>query len=370
MKLKLFLFLFIYISANAHNLAQIINLLHSSKEVKSLKQSSYSNIASSQLEVSQSAPELELSISHAKDPVNSGIEYAVGVSQNLAHPFSSSKKDNASNMMNLSIKQELKHELHIMTLDLANAYHSACVAKEVINKSKVLVDEQSKRFAQFGRAYELGDISKNALLFNKLDLAKLKQDTSKHKREYLVELSNLQTLVDNLEIKEISCDDLFPIKKEIELIHLEDHGEVKRIAFLKNSSESFSKVYDATFQNIAYGLAYEQELETTRYSFGISIPLGFATSELEKQKAFYLNQSAALAYEQDVLIHKISVSSKSLLLKIGILYDEYTLLNEEILPLSYELLNLSKSSLLEGHGTIMQYLDSSRTYSQNIIQAL
>ncbi|MEA2091618.1 MAG: TolC family protein, partial [Campylobacterota bacterium] len=41
-----------------------------------------------------------------------------------------------------------------------------------------------------------------------------------------------------------------------------------------------------------------------------------------------------------------------------------------ILPLSLELKELSESALYEGEGTIMEYLDASRSYSENLLEML
>ena len=370
MKLKLFLILCISFSANAQNLSEILNSLSASKAAQSIKERGYSEIAVSELAISNEAPELGLNVAHARDSVEEGIEYGIAISQNVAHPFSSSTKNRAAESMSKSIKQEVKHELHLMTLETASRYHDACISKEIRDNASLLYSEQNRRFMQFSKAYELGDISRNSLLFNKLDLAKLKQKLSSYEREYLVEVSNLQELVDNLKIDDVSCDDMFDISKDVELISPEMHGEIKKLNYEADSSKAFYKVYDSMFQSIGYELSYEQELDTQRVTFALNLPLSSLTSENEKQKAFYLHENSAKSSQKDALTKEITSASKSLQLKLKTLFDEYTLLRDEILPLSQELLKLSKSALIEGEGTIMEYLDASRSYSENKLEIL
>ena len=370
MKLKLFLILMLSLSLYAQNLAEIIDSLSSSKKAKSIKDKSYSEIASSESSLSYAAPELGLSVAHAEDSVDDGLEYAVGISQNISQPFSSADKSKATTSMSNSIAQEAKHKLHILRLQTASLYHDACISKEVKEKATLLYDEQLKRFGQFQKAYDLGEISRNSLLLNKLELAKLKQKISAYKRAYLIELSSLEAVVDNLTIESVECSDMFEITPVVKLIATEQHAEVQRVEFEKDSSKASYKLHDALFQSVGYELAYEQELDTTRYSFAINLPISALTDTNEKNRAEYLHLNSALSAEKDALVQEIRSASNSLQLKLGTLYDEYILVKEEILPLNKELLRLSKSALAEGEGSVMEYLYVSRSYSEYMIEVL
>jgi outer membrane protein, heavy metal efflux system len=370
MKLKLFLVFFIALNAYAQNLTEILEALHKSKKTLSITQRTYSDIAQNELFNTQEAPELGLNLSHADEPTKDGIEYAIGISQNLAHPFASSSKSKATDAMKKAIKQNTKHELHVLNLEVTSRYHSACTSREMSEGADLLFKEQSSRFDQLQRAYDLGEISKKSLLFNKLDLAKLQQKVASHKRGYLTELSFLQEAVDNLNIEELSCNDLVQINRDIKLNAIEEHGEIKEITYEQNSAKSFYEVYDSTFKSLGYELMYEKELDKTRYTFGVSIPLGAATSQTQMQQAEYLHKNSSLVAQKEVLTSEIINASKSMQLKVETLYDEYRLLNEEILPMSLELKGLSKSALAEGEGTIMEYLDATRSYSENLLEML
>ncbi|MEA2091678.1 MAG: TolC family protein, partial [Campylobacterota bacterium] len=288
MKLKLFLVLFITLNVYAQNLSEILDSLYAGKKIRSIKERAYSDIVKNELSVSQDAPELGLSLSHAEEAREDGVEYSLGISQNLSHPFSSSSRDRATESLTKVIKQNSKYEMHLLSLEVASRYYASCISKEIRDGAKRLFKEQSSRFEQLQRAYDLGEISKKSLLFNKLDLAKLNQKVSTHKRSYLVELSHLQELLDNLTLDELSCNDLVNISRNIELNNIDEHGEIKAITYQQTSAQAFYDVYSSSFKSVGYELLYEKELDKTRYTFGLSIPIGALTSQTQKQQAEYL----------------------------------------------------------------------------------
>jgi len=372
MKLKILLAISIAWSLQAYDLKEIINSLHTSKKAKEINEKSFADIASIALEQAYEAPELGVGLTEVKldDRSDNGLEYSVGISQSIAQPFASQSKRRAIVAMTNSIKQEAKHEFHIFVLHTASLYHDVCIAKELQEQANVLYQDQEKMFQQLEHSYKLGEISKKSLLLNKLELKKLEQKTSTYKRAYEIDLHSLEAEVDSLEIKEVNCDDVFEIKRDIELTPLEEHGEVKKIEFEKDASASYLSVYDSMFQGIAYELSYERELDAKRYGFGLSIPLSSLSESNEIAKKEYLHKNAALNFEKDTLMQGVKSRSASLQVKIQTLYDEYMLVENEILPLNRELLRLSKLGYLEGEGSAMEFLYASRSYSEYIIEIL
>jgi len=372
MKLKIFLLLGITLSLQAYDLKEIVQSLHTSKKAKEIEQKSYADIASNALDTAYEAPEIGIGLTEVKldDRSDNGLEYSVGISQSIAQPFSGKSKKRATLAMTNSIKQEAKHEFHIFVLHTVSLYHDACIAKELEEQANALYEDQEKMFKQVQRSYDLGEVSKKSLRLNQLELMKLQQKTSTYKRAYEIDLHALQSEVDSLEIKELHCEDMFEIKRDIELIPLEEHGEVKRIEFEKDASASYLNVYDAMLQSIAYEVSYERELDAKRYGFGVSIPLSSFTDSNEIAKKEYLHTNAALSFEKDTLMQGVKSASASLEVKLQTLYDEYMLVENEILPLNRELLRLSKSAYLEGEGSAMEFLYTSRSYSEYMIEIL
>ena len=201
-------------------------------------------------------------------------------------------------------------------------------------------------------------------------MVKLNQKLSAYKRAYLVGFSNLQESVDSLEIDKVSCDDLFDIKPDLVLTLLSKHSKLKELEYKLNSSKAFSNVYNSYFQSISYEAAFEQELDAKRYTIGINIPITSLSSEKEKRRARHLHMSSAYSEQKASMHRSITSASQSLSLKLEALYDEYVLLKDEILPLNIELVKLSKSAYDEGEASIMEYIDVTRSNSENILEML
>jgi len=370
MKLFTILTFFLVFSLNAQNLKEILGALKESKKVKVILEKTKSEIAQNEMSASYEAPEFGLNVAQAEDSVEDGIEYSISFSQNISQPFSTSTKNKGVDFLSLALKEDAKYQLHILEIEVASRYHKTCVSKEMQNKARLLFIKQSDRYKQLQKAYDLGEISKKNLLFNKLDLAKLKQSLKRYKRVYLIESLNLQETIDNLTIADLSCDDLIPLSGDIKLVDVSKHSQLKKIAYQERSSKSFYETYDATLQSIGYQIGYDQELDTKRVSFGVSIPLGSLTSQKEKLKAHYLYMNSAYTTQKESAKKLITSTSNLFKLKVKALYDEYEMLRLNILPLNAELVELSKLAYSEGEGTIMEYLDATRSYSENILEML
>ena len=370
MKLTIFLTLFFSIYANAYNLQEIKESLKTNNKTKSVKFKRDAQIAENSLLTSFNAPVLGASLSHAEAPDDSGLEYSVGISQDIATPFSLGSKDRATLQTTMAITQEAKHELHVIELDVSSKYYATCTSMEIQDKSQQLFEEQTRRYKQLERAYELGEISKKDLLFNKLDLSRLTQDIIRYKLAYLEELSSLQESVDTLMIDRVDCNDLIAPTKNIVLGDINEHGELKTLEYKKSASKALYNMHDSIVQSIGYELLYEKELDTDRYTVGMSIPLGGVSSKQEMLRAQELSMSSSYEAEKVSMKNEIQNSSQKLKFKLELMFYELSILHDEILPLNKELLKLSKSALAEGEGTVMEYIDASRSYSENLLGML
>lgn len=370
MKLTIFLTLFCSIYVNAYNLQEITESLKTNNKTKSVEFKRDSMISENSLLTSYDAPVLGASLSHAEAPDDSGLEYSVGLSQNIATPFALGSKDRATLQTTMAITQEAKHQLHVIELDVSSKYYATCTSMEIQDKSQQLLEEQMRRFKQLERAYELGEISKKDLLFNKLDLSRLTQDIIRYKLAYLEELSSLQESVDTLVIDRVDCNDLVAPTKNTLLGDINEHGELKTLEYKKSASKALYDMHDSMIQSIGYELLYEKELDTDRYTVGLSIPLGGVSSKQEMLRAQELSMSSSYEFEKESMRNEIQNSSQKLKLKLELMFYELSILQDEILPLNEELLKLSKSALAEGEGTVMEYIDASRSYSENLLGML
>jgi outer membrane protein TolC len=351
------------------DLSELLSILDQSKKVQSLKQNLDAQMVQNQLFSSYDAPNLNMSASHTKEQADDGLEYSLGMSQTLYQPFSSDKQRGVE-FLNGSLQEQSLYELKQLSFDLISSYHSACISKEISQSAQEIYNEQDARFAKLELSFAYGEISRKDLLFNKLDLAKLKQSVSVYKRDYLSQLSFLQELIGDVDLLSLSCDDLYEIKKDITIKESSNHSIIKQLSYEEKASESFYELYDSNIQSLEYSLSYDKELSAKRYTFGVSIPLSFLGSQNELQKKEYLYQKSSIANQKAHIELVIDSQIKTIKNKLDTLFHEYTLLNEEILPISYELKQLTKAALDEGEISVMEYLDATRSYTQNILEML
>jgi cobalt-zinc-cadmium efflux system outer membrane protein len=360
------------VSANmyAYTLTEILDHAAQSHSAAVIKEKAASDSVNEELFTSYEAPHLGLSSAHARTPSEDGMEYGLSISQNISKPFGGTQKEDASRYAIKAIKQKMEHELHVYKLEVTSRYHNACISNELSQTAQALYEEQSMRVTQLQKAYDLGEISKQSLLFHKLDLAKLHQTLNVYKRSALEKIAYLNENVDNLSIDKVECGDLVEIRRDIKLGDINEHGEIQEIGFMKQSTDALVSLHNTVLSSVGYEVMYNKELDTTRYTFGLKIPMDFLSSQKELERAKYLHLDASIEEERNSLLSQIQEHSNMMLLKVQTLYDEYTLYKEELVPMSFELKELSKTARLSGEGTMMEHLDSARSYTQNVLDML
>ncbi|MDF1874975.1 TolC family protein [Sulfurimonas sp. SAG-AH-194-I05] len=360
----------IIVQLGAQNLTEILESLHSSNKAQMIQEKAKVQRLQSQDLNYYDAPSLFGSYAHVDTATENGAEYAIGISQSIVNPLgTTSKKRAVTNAVN-AINQEAKHELHILTLNAISHYYRSCVSKEMHETSSSLYEEQLKRYKQIQKAYELGEISKKDLLFNKLDLVKLKKNISAFKRMYLNDFSNLQSMLDSIELTTLSCTDVQKPSSHVALNPIEEHGEIRVLEYKKNESASLYKLSSASMQEIGYELVYEKERDVSRYTVGLSIPLGGFTSQKESVAAQHLGMLQSYTYEQEAKKSEIEKYTESSLAKLFVMNEELDVFKNEILPVNKELVVLSQSALDAGEGNVMEYLDATRSYALNLLEML
>lgn len=365
MKIKLFLLFSMTTMLFAQNLSEITKAFETSKRVISMKEQAKSEIAQTKLLDTYDAPNLGLATSYTDEAGSEGEEYSVGISQDINRPFAN--KSATVSAKNKSIEIGSTYAIDLLVLDISKIYHQACISKEMRKSQEMLYNEQNEGFLKLQRAYELGEISKKELLFNKLDLAITKRSVATYKRAYLAELSTLNETVDNLVIEDLECNDLAKIVQKIELKKLQDHALIKKISYEQNFAKASYDVNNSTFSNIGYELVYEKELNNNRYTFGLNFPIDFLSSKAQTQRAESLHYNASLMAKKDMLNIEIENSLNAYTVRLKTLYDEYIVLEDEILPLSLELKDLASKSLKEGYSSVLEYLDATRSYSKIVL---
>lgn len=366
---KIWFLMFLSINIYAQTLVQIQESFKNSAKVKSMRDKSFYDGYKNGFITTQDAPKVELSVARV-DGSNGGGEYSLGITQNLSHPLSASLKSLSSNSLNSAIKSEFQHEFRSLSLDISSKYYQACISLEMSQRADELYMEQKSRYERVQKAYELGEISKKDLLFNKLDLAKFNQSVSQFRASYEKELQELQEDVDNLKIESLSCSDLLSLNTKIDLKSQNKHSLIEALEHKKTSANSLHALENTILPSIEYGVWYEKEVDSSRYKFGISLPLSSLTTQKEHLRAEQLSLSSSLESQKLSMQKNLKSKESTLRLKLNSFYEQYLILDRDVLPLSKELLNLSKRSLDEGEGDVIEYLDAIRSYRLNMLEML
>lgn len=367
MKKKILFLFFLPLGLYAQNLSEILEAFRHSERARSIDETLLGEKARNSAESAYSAPMIGIGLSHARSDIQEGAEHSFSLSQNILYPFSDASKARAQNDLDAAAQNEAAYALSSLEIDIGAQYHLACTAFEINEKAQMIYDEQAKRFDKLNRAYEVGEISKKELLMHKLDVVKFRQKTGLYKTKYLEELSFLQESA-GVQINTLSCDDLVTPAAFVGLKPLEEHTAIKALEYKKNSANALYSLEDSLFTSLNYELSYEKEIDLSRYRFAVSLPLGFMTSRKESLKAAQLHRYSAYAARKEYVEQNLKNSSDSALLKIKTLYEQLELMQGEILPLNKELFELSKLSLDEGEGDVMEYLDAVRSYRLSLIE--
>lgn len=366
MKTKILFLFLVPLGLYAQNLSEILEAFRHSERARSINETLLGEKAKNSAVSAYGAPMIGAGLSRARSDTQEGMEHSFSLSQNILYPFSAASKARAQKDLDAAAQNEAEYALGSLELDIGAQYHLACTAFEINEKAQMLYAEQAKRYDKLNRAYEVGEISKKELLMHKLDMLKFRQKTSLYQRAYLEELSFLQES-SGVPITALSCDDLVTPAAFVGLKSFEEHTALKALEYKKNSANALFTLEDSFFTSLNYELSYEKEIDLSRYKFAVSLPLGFLTSQKESLKAEQLHRYSAYDARKEYLRQNLKNSSASASLKIKTLYEQLELMQDEILPLNEELFELSKLSLDEGEGNIMEYLDAVRSYRLSLI---
>lgn len=355
----------------AQSLWEILQSTPQNNKVKALKHRQDAQIAQIQTQFSYEVPSISLDLGSAKENTgDEGLEYALAFSQEIQTPFGFEEKKSAERAMIRSLALLGEYEHNSFILDIALSYHLACVDKESSELLHLLVSEQKRALDKLGIAYELGEISRKDLLFHQVEYLKFKEQESSFQRVYERSLLALQSQLQNTEIETLTCTDIIvPSEKNLK-IDSQKHAKLEALTYEKDAATSYYKLSESFIQSLGYSLSYEKELDKKRYGVLVSIPLTSFTSKQERRQTQYLHTQNALQEELALLRHEFEQNSKSLRARLRSNYESYKTYQEQVLPLSQELQELSLLALLEGEGSVLESLDATRSYLGNTLGML
>ncbi|MEA2029304.1 MAG: TolC family protein, partial [Campylobacterota bacterium] len=281
-------------------------------------------------------------------------EYALGLSKTILLPHIQKKEykmralESEATMLEATAKIDSFHQA------IKNLYHQHCIDREDYQSFRANYSDFAKLFAKKQKAYRFDEISKaellqlkieKKLLYAKLQEAKMRQARSK---KFLLMSTHLPSN------RAFSCRDRHPIQRYVKLPKnvLSRTKKIlqKRIESTKEAIDRHSFAIDS----ISVSGEYSKELDTDRYTIGVSIPLNFTSSKSEEEKVAAMNRLSAttLKYEEQIHQTKAQVTQmraklKSIASNITYFRQNIALFDKELMPLIQKSYDLGESSLIE-----------------------
>ncbi|DAB28431.1 MAG: hypothetical protein A2513_03565 [Sulfurimonas sp. RIFOXYD12_FULL_33_39] len=368
--MKSIFFLFtctLFLHAAEVNLSEILQKIEDEHPMaKSIK--AYESAYASQNRAISSREALLLSTqgTYAKpDLGKSGYEYGVGVEQNIINPRIKESMVKSVSDMNDAQILELKQNFLLLKNEISFLYHVSCLDVENLNQYKKSLVAFETLYEKKAKAYDYKEISKKELLQLQIELKRLKNEYKRYESELKISAQSLEskTLLPFFGDKELSCKDLNSIVKEVTFNISEDSLHEQSLNKKIDSLESDFKRYDTLFDSLKLSASYQNEIDTNRFTLGVSIPLNFTTSFNEHSRAETLHKKSAIEYEKEEF--KLEKASKIKLLQkeLNKSFEDIATLKSMLNEYENALMPLVESAYRLGENSPIEYLLSQREVS-------
>lgn len=309
------------------------------------------NLASSASEPA----ELYGSLAKAKpDLAPKANEYSIGISKQIKFSHAQELEQRIARFQNQAYVLDEEKKVLNFTNGVKDFYHQHCMDKENYLDLKTAYGEFDTLFKKKQKAFELQEISKLELMQLQIEKEKLFGEFQRAEMIQNLSKDNLFRLTRHNRAHHVSCTDVYKIKKSVSLpkerFSITKQAYEKRIA----STHASLKRHSMPLDSINLSVQYDNELDTDRYTVGISLPLNFISkrSEQERVAAMYENSAVSYRYEQDmleknVLFDKLEAELRGTASMIGTLQASLKGHKNTLLPLVYKSYTAGEVSALE-----------------------
>lgn len=287
----------------------------------------------------------------------SGTEYSVGFSKKVMMPGVLSQERQIVQLSNDAYMIEKEMQLLDFENSLKNLYHQHCLDVQKYKSFKSSYGDFVKLYKKKQRAYQQQEISKMELvqletekdkLYAQLQAMKIQLQGSRRKLQILANIPKDKKVV-------FSCKDLYPIRSKVKYMKpfsLSAKAYKKRIESTEKSLQRYSRSIDS----IDTYAEYSNEIDTERYSIGISIPLNFTSRRFEEERAAAMYRSSALQYAYEQTIQQ----KQSMLLGLSSKLESHALMIKALKKSAYKykkrLFPMIQKSFDLGEISVLEYL--------------
>ncbi|MDD2652204.1 MAG: TolC family protein [Sulfurimonas sp.] len=367
MRILLFLF-FVHLLLNAStiNLDEILTAVQKEHPMaKSLQEIDYAHKNQNQAISSREAAQLNIQNSYANPKFNKAEhEYDIGVTQNITLPSVKKNIAQANSYKNEAQMLELKYNFALLQNDIALLYHNSCLDKTNLSNFSQELKSFEELYTKKAKAYEYKEISKKELLELSLELERLRNEHKQYKNVLLSSRSRLQSkvLLEYFTDKELSCNDLNPFVKELEVDNqnqtLIEQSFDKKI----KSYQSDARRYNNSFDSFTLGLSYAKEIDLNKATVSLSIPLNFTASVYEQSRSEALHNQSAASYDKEAYMLEKKADIELLQKELSFDFESIEAQKGIVKKYEDELLPLAKTAYLLGENSAIEFLLHQREY--------
>lgn len=309
--------------------------------------------------LSNEAPVLSIESVYAQpDTDTSKYEYAIGIEQNILSPGVKRGIARSASYMNDALLLEQKENFLILKNSISFLYHVNCLDiedEEQYKRSLVAFEELYEKKA---KAYKYAEISKKELLQLQIELKRQKNEYKRYLNRVKTSRQNLEskTILPFLKERILSCKDIKPIAEEFSFADMQDSLYEEALDKKIQSVKSDFERYDSPFDSFTISASYQNEIDTDRFTFGLSIPLNFISSYNEQSQAASLYKKSALEYEKEEFSLKKASDIKLLRQELARTFEDIELSLSMLVQYEDELLPLVEKAYRSGEDSAIEYL--------------
>lgn len=368
MKYLLLLAIFVFsplLYADKSDLQTYLNAVENTDALKSQVQLIESKSLSRQNSVLADGYQFIAQLGRASSKIDNKDSYEYSLA--IEKPILFGSDESYIHTLELSVDTEKKLQLYKLQNYLYKKYISSCMLKE---KIAVLKDEkiQNEDISQLMKlSVEAGELDMSALLRSELRSDNLKLKTQRLEDKYKQSLQELNLFSNSMD--EPQCNDIsFELSTNSNKL-LEKSLLYKLIAQETQTNKALHEFKDRTFQKMNIGIVYDNEVDITRSSVYIQLPLSLSQKNSNTIEALKLKQLSS-ASNQIFLQRKLEKEIALYELRKKNALKNLHYINDTLVLKAYKSAELMKERFKGGEANYLEFINSQTLLFELLINAI
>jgi len=368
MKYLLLLAIFVFsplLYADKNDLQTYLNAVENTDALKSQFQLIESKSLSRQNAVLADGYQFIAQLGRASSKIDNKDSYEYSLA--IEKPILFGSDENYLHTLELSVDTEKKLQLYKLQNYLYKKYISSCMLQE---KIAVLKDEktQNEDISQLMKlSVEAGELDMSALLQSELRSDSLELKTKRVEDDYKQSLQELNLFSNSID--EPQCSDIsFELSTNSNKL-LEKSLLYKLIVQETQTNKALHEFKDRIFQKMNIGIAYDNEVDITRSSVYIQLPLSLSQKNSNTIEALKLKQLSS-ASNQIFLQRKLEKETALYELRKKNALKNLHYINDTLVLKAYKSAELIKERFKGGEANYLEFINSQTLLFELLINAI